>query len=293
MASINLDAKMDRTRNNTWHHQTSNWFRMCVFILFIIMIVVLAIHHSWIMSQILNFIHWMERNVVIGSISYVFIFSISNVFLVPGSILTLGGGFVYVHLFGLIKGVLISSVIVWFAASLGATLSFLNGRYLFRNIIAHYMKRSTNFALIEQVVQKNGAYIVFLLRLSPLIPFNIFNLVMGITSIKLRDFMIAHPAMFPETVICCFIGGSIAHIYQLTTQSAKGQALLIAFCVIGTVIACCGIVCISRVAKKQFNDLCQLQQLRIPNIEVTEIESLVENEKTKSVMSTTATTNSV
>eukprot|EP01083_Nonionella_stella_P161961 531156_1 len=274
MASINLDAKMDRTRNNTWHHQTSNWFRMCVFILFIIMIVVLAIHHSWIMSQILNFIDWMQDNVFIGSISFVIISSISNVFLVPGTIFTLAGSFVYVHLFGLIKGVLISSVIVWFAASLGATLSFLNGRYLFRNIIAHYMKRSTNFALIEQVVQKNGAYIVFLLRLSPLIPFNIFNLVMGITSIKLRDYMIAHLGMIPETIIGCFIGGSIAHVYQLSqaTQSAKGQAPLIAFCVIGTVMSCCGIVCISRVAKKQFDDLCELQQLNI------EIEPLVENE---------------
>lgn len=96
---------------------------------------------------------------------------------------------------------------------------------------------------------------VFLLRLSPLIPFNILNIFMGITSIKLRDFVGAHPGMIPETIICCFIGGSIANISAIFDGEGESKGVLIIMSIVGTLIAFSGILYISRIAKQEFNKL--------------------------------------
>merc|ERR1712154_758920 len=145
------------------------------------------------------------------------------------------------------------------------------------SIVEYYTHKNVKFAIIEQIVQSNGFKVVFLLRLSPIIPYNIFNLFMGITSVKLMDFICAHPGMLPETIMCCFIGGSIANIYQLKSANAKSSTLLIIIAVIGTVIAICGIVYISKMAKKEFNKLSA-----DVNETDTEIQLLVQNDnKTK------------
>merc|ERR1712154_296066 len=124
------------------------------------------------------------------------------------------------------------------------------------SIVEYYTHKNVKFAIIEQIVQKNGFRVCFLLRLSPLVPFNVFNLFMGITSVKLMDFICAHPGMLPETIICCFIGGTNAHIYDLKSDGkGKGKMLLIIIAIIGTLVAICGIVYISKLAKKEFNKL--------------------------------------
>lgn len=281
----NLDHILINSRNQLkWYQKKSNWIRIGALFMFILFIIIAISNYDLLKNKFLKFIEWMEHNTLIGSISFIILFCISNVLLIPGSLLTFGAGFVYCHVFGLFKGVFLSSILVFIAACIGATLSFLNGRYLLRNIVQHYTQKSPRFVLIERIVRDNGFKVVLLLRLSPLIPYNFFNIFMGITSVKLKDYCLAHIAMLPETIICCFLGGTISHIYQLTQQNHNKsiKALFIIITIIGTLIAFCGIYSISKVAKKEFDKL--RQELDIVNGEDTEIQHLVDNDNNNKVL---------
>lgn len=270
---------IDSINQTAWYHKKSNWIRIGIFLTFILFIIIGITNHDALISIFLSFISWMENNPFIGSISFILIFCISNILLIPGSLLTLGCGFVYAHIFGLLEGVFLSSILVFIAACLGATLSFLNGRYLLRDIVFHYTQKSPRFTLIEQIVENNGFKVVLLLRLSPLVPYNFFNIFMGITSVQLKDYCLAHIGMLPETIIFCFIGGTIANIYQLTQKNGdhKTKILMITVTVIGTIIAMCGIIYVSKMAKKEFDKLTE----QLPDGHETEIELLVENDKSE------------
>jgi len=91
----------------------------------------------------------------------------ATVLFLPGSILTLGAGVV----FGVVKGALIVSV----SATLGATATFLVGRYVARDAIARKIDGNPRFKAIDQAVAREGWKIVGLTRLSPVFPFNLLN----------------------------------------------------------------------------------------------------------------------
>ena len=88
----------------------------------------------------------------------------------PGAaIMTLAGGAIF--------GVLAGTVIVSFASSIGATLAFLVSRYVLRDSVQS--KFGNRLAEINKGIEKDGAFYLFTLRLVPLIPFFVINLVMG------------------------------------------------------------------------------------------------------------------
>jgi uncharacterized membrane protein YdjX (TVP38/TMEM64 family) len=127
--------------------------------------------------------------------------------LVPGSLLTLAAG----ALFGLWRGTLI----VLIAASLGATAAFLIARHVARERVAARVGRDARFAAIDRAIGASGLRIVILLRLSPVVPFNLLNYALGISSVKLRDFLIACLAMLPGTLLYVYYGRVIGDVAAL------------------------------------------------------------------------------
>ena len=118
-----------------------------------------------------------------GVIAFVVIYILACVFMLPGSVLTLGAGAV----FGVVKG----SVIVSVAATLGATAAFLVGRYFARDRVAKMIEGNARFRAIDEAVGREGWKIVGLTRLSPVFPFNLLNYAYGITKVSLRDYFLA------------------------------------------------------------------------------------------------------
>lgn len=125
----------------------------------------------------------------------------------PGAtLLTLLGG----ALFGLGWGLLIIS----FASTLGATLAFLLSRFLFRNPIEKRFPRQ--FEAVNRGVERDGALYLFTMRLMPVFPFFIINLVMGLTRIKtLTFYWVSQVAMLPGTAIYVNAGGQLGDIESL------------------------------------------------------------------------------
>ncbi len=87
-----------------------------------------------IQSAFESFLEWTADNLLVGFFAYIAVYALATLLFVPGSILTLGGGFIFGHAAGSMwEGVLIASGAVFIGASLGAIGSFLVGRYLVRD----------------------------------------------------------------------------------------------------------------------------------------------------------------
>ncbi|MCA1771436.1 MAG: FAD-dependent oxidoreductase [Halomonas sp.] len=125
----------------------------------------------------------------------------------PGAtLLTLLGG----TLFGLGWGLLIIS----FASTMGATLAFLLSRFLFRQPIEKRFPRQ--FESVNRGVERDGALYLFTLRLVPVFPFFMINLVMGLTRIKtLTFYWVSQVAMLPGTAIYVNAGGQLGELESL------------------------------------------------------------------------------
>ncbi|MEO6409641.1 MAG: FAD-dependent oxidoreductase [Burkholderiaceae bacterium] len=132
----------------------------------------------------------------------------------PGAaIMTLAAGAV----FGLFAGTLLVS----FASSIGATLAFLVSRYVLRDSIrARFAQR---LAEIDQGIGKEGAFYLFTLRLVPLIPFFVINLVMGLTAMKAGTFyLVSQIGMLAGTLVFVNAGTQLARIDSLAGILSPG-----------------------------------------------------------------------
>ncbi len=141
----------------------------------------------------------------------------------PGAaILTLVGG----GIFGLFWGTLIVS----FASSIGATLAFLAARFLFRDWVrARFGQR---LQTIEAGLQRDGAYYLFTLRLVPIFPFFLINLVMGLTPMSVKTFYwVSQVGMLAGTIVYVNAGTQLAKIESLADIMSPG--LLASFALLG------------------------------------------------------------
>ncbi|TAN66125.1 MAG: pyridine nucleotide-disulfide oxidoreductase [Methylobacter sp.] len=132
----------------------------------------------------------------------------------PGAaILTLAGGAV----FGLLWGTLIVS----FASSIGATLAFLSARFLFRDLVESRFGDRLN--TINKGVDRQGALYLFTLRLVPVFPFFVINLIMGLTSLKIQTFYwVSQLGMLAGTVVYVNAGTQLGKLESLSGILSPG-----------------------------------------------------------------------
>ena len=133
-----------------------------------------------------------------GPIVFILAYAIACIAFVPASLLTLGAG----ALFGVVKG----TAFVLIGATLGATGAFLIARYVARDWITERVQRDARFAAIDAAIALEGRKVVFLLRLSPVIPFNVLNYALGLTQVRLIDFVVASIGMIPGTLMYVYTG---------------------------------------------------------------------------------------
>ncbi len=117
---------------------------------------------------------------------------------------------------GALFGVVVGSIVVSFASTIGATLAFLSARFVLRDWVQ--TKFGERLRAIDDGLEKDGAFYLFTLRLIPVFPFFVINLLMGLTRIKTRTFFwVSQLGMLPATVVFVNAGTQISRI-----ESTKG-----------------------------------------------------------------------
>ena len=149
-------------------------------------------------THIHSFAQWVDGLGFWGPAVFVAAYAAAVVAFVPGSLLTLGAG----AIFGVLNGV----IYVFVAATIGSCLAFLVARYLARSAIEQRMENNPKFTAIDRAVGEEGRKIVFLLRLTPVIPFNLLNYALGLTRVRFADYLVASFGMIPGTFLYVYSG---------------------------------------------------------------------------------------
>jgi len=161
------------------------------------------------------FLTWVRALGVWGPVLVGGVYILAAVLFVPGSLLTLGAGFV--------NGVVIATVTVSLASTLGAAAAFLVGRTLLRTWIQERIAPSPKFQALDEAVRRQGFLIVLLVRLSPVLPYSALNYVLGITQISFRDFVLATwIGMLPATVVYAYLGSTLESLSELVSGKREG-----------------------------------------------------------------------
>lgn len=167
----------------------------------------------------------IDSNFIFYFILFFFIYIIVTAFALPfAAIKTVLAG----ALFGLIPGVILTS----FASSIGSTLCFLMSRFVLRDFVQN--KYSKYLDKINRGIKEDGVYYLFFLRLSPIFPFFIINLVFGLTKMKAMTFYtISQIGMLIGTVVFVNAGVQLSKISSMSDILSFN--LILSFILIGLV----------------------------------------------------------
>lgn len=156
-------------------------------------------------------------------LAYVVVYVLATSLSQPGAtVLTLACG----ALFGLWTGTLTVSV----ASKLGATLACFFSRFILRDWVQ--TKFGEKLKTVNEGIDKEGAFYLFTLRLIPIFPFWLINLVMGLTKMPLRRFFqVSQPGMFPGTIVYVNAGKELARIES--RSGILSPSLIISFVLLG------------------------------------------------------------
>ena len=201
---------------------------------FVIFLIVDSFTSKHLSSALDSFLNWMEDNLVLGSFAFAGVYIVCIVLFVPGSALTLGAGFIYgsaTKSSG--YGVALGSVVVFFSASAGACVAFFVGRFVMRDCSQRLFDRFKVMKAIDKALETKGTKLMLLLRLSPLVPFNVLNYVLGVSSVKFKEYATGCLGMIPGTIAFVYIGTTISEIGDSSGSDSSGTVRVVVYCLGG------------------------------------------------------------
>lgn len=125
----------------------------------------------------------------------------ATILFLPGTILTL--------LAGLIFGIWEGTLHVVIGANVGALAAFLIARYLGRSAVEGFLRRDPRIGRLDERIRTGGFMVVLWLRLVPLFPYNLLNYALGLTHVRLKDYLSANLlGMFPAIFVYVSLGNA-------------------------------------------------------------------------------------
>jgi uncharacterized membrane protein YdjX (TVP38/TMEM64 family) len=158
-------------------------------------------------GEIPRFAAWVAAQGPWAPLVYIGGYILLTIGFVPGALPTMAAGAV----FGLGPGTLYAFI----GETLGGVVAFTLARYVARPLVERRLARSRRFGTLDRAVAAEGRRVVFMLRLSPAVPFNVLNYALGITTIPLVDYLVASLAMLPGAFLCVYYGKLIGDVAAL------------------------------------------------------------------------------
>ncbi len=174
-----------------------------------------------------------------GVLLFAAVYIAAPLLLLPASVLTIGAGFLYGRVYG--------TLLVAACATAAACLAFLLGRTLLRDRVRARIERDPKLRSIDAAIGEHGFRLVLLLRLSPVVPFNLLNYALGATHVKFWPYAAASAlGMLPGTFLYVSIGAAATSAAQLQGGVHAPSAALW----IGIAASVAAVVLITLIARK-------------------------------------------
>ncbi|MGV3708202.1 MAG: TVP38/TMEM64 family protein [Gemmatimonas sp.] len=185
-----------------------------------------------------GFTAWVSSLGVWGPIAFIGVYVLGVICMMPVFLLTIASG----AIFGVVK----ASIFVMTGSLVGAFFAFLIARYLIRDTVARYIAKNAKLKAIDRAVGEDGRRLVFFLRLSPVVPFVLSNYALGVTQVKLLDFMLGTVGLAPIAISYAAMGQAAGATNAETGKSALSWPVL-AVGILATVLLA---YIITRIAQK-------------------------------------------
>ncbi|VAW86901.1 COG0398: uncharacterized membrane protein / Mercuric ion reductase [hydrothermal vent metagenome] len=167
-------------------------------------------------------LYYSENSMVTVMLFFAVYVAVAGLSLPGAAIMTIAAGAIF--------GVLLGTLIASFASTIGATIAFLASRYLLRDSIQQ--RFGDKLKTINEGIKKDGAFYLFTLRLVPVFPFFVINLLMGLTPIRiLTYYLVSQAGMLVGTIVYVNAGTQIAKIDSL--GGILSPALIVSFVLLG------------------------------------------------------------
>ena len=227
----NMPTESDRARGRRTDQSDRpawvGWLGLCAVIVLVVWSYIALDLGQWLnldtlKQSHLSLLNWHDQSPVHAFFIYFTAYTLATAVSLPGAtILTLAAGAIF--------GFSVGLILVSFASSVGALLAFLVARYLLRDNIQRRFGGS--LARINRGIEHDGTFYLLTLRLVPLFPFWLINLVMGLTPMKPgRFYLVSQIGMFPATLIYVNAGTQIAALEstaQILSPALLGSLIML------------------------------------------------------------------
>jgi len=178
-----------------------------------------------------------------GPVLFIALYIIAAITLAPAFVLTFAAGAV----FGLWRGTLL----VYIGAVLGASAVYALAAPLARSRLLRWLDRDPRVAATRRAVVKDSAWIMFLLRLSPLVPYNLLNYALSLSGVSYRDYLLASVGMIPAIIMYVYYGKVAGDVTRLAAgvEPPRGTEYYLML-IVGLIATFAATSLITRAAKK-------------------------------------------
>lgn len=166
-------------------------------------------------QHVQGFLEWVQGMGAIAPVIFMVGYALASVAFIPGSVLSLAGG----ALFGVGWGLLYVMV----GATVGSAAAFLLGRYLAREWVRRRIAGDPRFEALDRGIENEGLKLVFLVRLTPVMPYNLLNYALGLTSVRLTHFVVASLGMVPGALLYVYSGWVAGDLAAAAGEEAVGR----------------------------------------------------------------------
>ena len=163
------------------------------------------------------------------------------VLLYVGASITMAPAFILTFAAGAVWGLWRGSLYVYIGAVLGASAVHLLAGRLVRSRFIKWLDREPRVAAVRKAVAEQGVWMMFLLRLSPLVPFVQLNYALVLSGVKYSDYVIATIGMWPTIVMYVYYGKVAGDVAALAAGVAPKRGpeyyVMLAVGLIATIVA--------------------------------------------------------
>ncbi|CRG94015.1 SNARE associated Golgi protein, putative [Plasmodium gallinaceum] len=198
-------------------------------------------------------IEWVGKQGSWSIVLFILLFTFLSPLFMSVEIMCIGSGLIFSGVYGKVLGVVIAVFSVAVGYVLGMSLCFFISRYLIHNYIYKKLMVYPIYLAFNQAINSNGLSFVLLIRLSPILPASLVSYILGVTSLKYKDFAIGSVSALPSIFLFVYIGALLQDISNLSELENHWSNLVILF--IGFIIGVVAIIYITIITKRRLNNL--------------------------------------
>lgn len=225
------------------------WVKILMIVFILGCLVLTFIFFKELKAEFLSFLEYMKTHLLIGTVVIIIIKIIGTILYVPGILLAISVGFAYKttlnsYLLSIPIGVLVISI----GSAIGCSCAFFLGRYLLKSWLHSKLCKLRIYVALDRSLKNHGLRTNFLLRLTPLIPYNIVNYFLGVTSSTYRDYLLGLIGFLPLLIIYVFIGSTLNDLADMTIKDNELELVLL---IVSLILSVLCIYLITQMAKRE------------------------------------------